>query len=60
MPNTGEIEPEETISSKYTGPQWRVGVTKPLSKFLAQNYSCLKEMVGQKMKQRLNERPFSD
>jgi hypothetical protein len=41
------------------GPQWRDRDTTPPSKFFTQNYSCLKEMRGQKQ-QRLKERPSSD
>jgi hypothetical protein len=48
MPNSGEMEPEETTSSRQTGPQWRDGVTNLPLKFLTQNRSCLKEMQGQK------------
>ena len=32
----------------------------PISKFLTQNCSCLKETQGQRMEQKLEERPFRD
>jgi hypothetical protein len=42
MPNTGEIEPEETTSSGHTeSPTY-------LEKFLTLNCFCLEEIQGQK------------
>jgi hypothetical protein len=42
------------------GPDWRDGDTYPSSKFLTQNYSCLKKMQRTKMEQTLMGRPSSD
>ena len=43
MLKSGEMGPEETTSSRQTGPPVD-GDTNPPSKFLTQNCSCLKEM----------------
>jgi hypothetical protein len=48
MPNRGEIEPEETTSRDRHGPQLRHGTTHPSSKFLTQNYFCLKKIYRNK------------
>jgi hypothetical protein len=49
-PNSGGMEPEERPppGDQY-GPQWQDGATNPSSMFSIQNFSCLKEMQGQKM-----------
>jgi hypothetical protein len=44
VPISGYMEPEDTTPR----PQWRDGDTKLPTIFLTQNYSCLKEMQGQK------------
>jgi hypothetical protein len=46
MPNIREKELEESTSRLFL--KWRDRVTKPQSKFLTQNCSCLKELQGQK------------
>jgi hypothetical protein len=45
MPNSGDIEPEETTSWKTYGPHLSDGVTN-LSKIFDQELFCLKEMQG--------------
>ena len=55
--NNGEMGPEETTSSH--GPQWRDGATSLPSKFLTQNFPCVKNEEV-KLEQRLKERPSSD
>jgi hypothetical protein len=48
MLNSWDMELEETVPSSQTGPQWRDGDTNPPIKLLTQNWSCLKEMQGQR------------
>jgi hypothetical protein len=60
MPNSEEIDPEETTSSIQTWPPVERWGYQPISKFLTQNCFCLKEMQGQKTEQRLKERSSRD
>jgi hypothetical protein len=48
IPNRMEIEPERPPLVDRHGPQLRDGANPSISKFLTQNYSCLKETQGQK------------
>jgi hypothetical protein len=43
MPNSGDIEPEETISTRYALPYVERWNHPLISKCLTQNFSCLKE-----------------
>jgi hypothetical protein len=47
-PYSGERELEESTSSRKTGHQLLDGVAISPSKILTQNFSCLKELQGQK------------
>ena len=51
---SGERELVEPTSSRKTEHQVRVEVTMPLSK-LTHNWSCLKELQGQKMEKSLKK-----
>jgi hypothetical protein len=60
MPNKGEREHVETISSGEAWPPVEEWGHPSTSKISIQNCSCLKEMQGQGVEQRLKERPFRD
>jgi hypothetical protein len=60
IPNKGEGEPVETISRGYTRPSVVGRVHLLISKFLTQKGSCLKEIQGQSVEQRLKKRPSRD
>jgi hypothetical protein len=50
MPDSGERELIEPTSSRKTGHQVRDGVAILQSKSQTQNYSCIKDLQGQKWK----------
>ena len=58
-PNKRETEPVET-TCRLAQPPVEGWDHSPTSKILTQNYSCLKEMQGPKIEQRLKERPSRD
>jgi len=60
IPNKGKIEPVETTSSREAQPSVEGWGHPPISKILTQNCSCPRERQGQKMEQRLKERPPRD
>lgn len=61
IPNGGQIEPEETTSSRYAWPPVEGWGHSPISNFLIHNCSCLKETQGQKiLEQRMKKRPCRD
>jgi hypothetical protein len=47
MSTSGEMEPEETTSSRHTGIPVKRWATHPSSEFLTQNFSCLRGIQGQ-------------
>jgi hypothetical protein len=53
IPNKGEKEPVETISSEYAWPSVEGWGHPSISKILTQNFSLVKEMQGQRVEQRL-------
>ena len=46
MANSGEMEPEYTISSRYTLPSTKAGGCPSIFNVLTQNRSCIKEIQG--------------
>jgi hypothetical protein len=57
IPNKGEREPVEIISRGKAQPTIEERGHPPIPKILTQNGSCLKEIQGQRVEQRLKERP---
>jgi hypothetical protein len=55
--NKGETEPLETIFSEYSQPLVEEWGHPPTSNILIYNSSCQKEMQGQRVEQKLKERP---
>jgi len=60
VPNKGERDPVETISSGQAWPPIEGWGHPPISKILIQYCSCQKEMLGQRVEQRLKERSSID
>jgi hypothetical protein len=59
IPNKWEREPVKTISSGYSQPQLK-DESIMLLKILTQNCSHIKEIHGERVEQRLKERPSRD
>jgi hypothetical protein len=60
IPNKGEIEPVETTSCRKAWDPFEKWGHLPISKLLTQNCFCLKETQGEKIEQRMKERPPSN
>jgi hypothetical protein len=60
MPNSGEMKPEETTSSRLTEPPVEGSGHQPTFKSFDPELILSKRIAGTKMKQRLKERPASD
>ena len=60
IPNTAMIKPEKSTSSRTIWPPVKERGHVLISKFLTQKYSSLEKIQGQKMEQRLKEKPFTD
>ena len=56
----GDMEPEETNCYIQKEPQWSNRDTNPPTKLSTQNLSCLQEMQGWGMEQRLREWPTNN
>jgi hypothetical protein len=60
IPKKGEREPANTVSGGKEQPEVQKWEHPPFSKILTQNFSCLKKIQGQRVEQRLKERPSRD
>ena len=60
IPNSGEMEPEETTSSREIGPPVEVWSHQPTFKLFDPELLLSKENTGTKLEQRLKERSSSD